>query len=145
MNNTKTTAISGCVIWFLLITIISSCIMPMAFVVGGVTSASEWSIKTMGRFICPENTTPTRYSYDTFTTDEYGNARPSTAYELHCLDSSGEVVKEDPIGYAFGWSGLWAVVGVIVSVGLTFLLAAPGGMLVTKVLNSLREKKTLQN
>lgn len=142
MNNAKTTAVSGCVIWFLLITIIGSCIMPIAFVVGGVTSVSEWSINTMGGFICPENTTPTSYSYDTFTVDEYGNAQPSTAYELHCVDANGEVVKEDPVGYAFGWVGLWAVIGLIVSAVLTFIFAVPGGMLVTKVLNSLRSRKT---
>lgn len=145
MSNVKTSAVSGCIIWFLLITVISGCIMPFAFIMGGVTSASEWSINTMGGFICPENTTPTSYSYDTFTTDEYGVARPSTAYELHCVDASGKVVKEDPIVYAFGWIGLWAVIGMIVSAVLTFIFAVPGGMLVTKVLNSLKVKKTVQN
>lgn len=144
-NNTKTTAVSGCVIWFLLITFISSCIMPFAFIAGGVTSASDLSIQTMGGFICPKDTTPTSYSYDTFTVDEYGNARPSTAYELHCVDANGEVVKEDPIVYAFGWVGLWAVIGLIISAVLTFILAVPGGMLVTKVLNSLKGKKAVQN
>lgn len=141
MNNAKTTAVSGCVIWLLLIAIIGSCIMPVAFIVGGVTSPSDWSIQTMGGFICPENATPTRYSYDTVTTDEYGISRPSTAYELHCVDANGEVVKEDPIGYAFGWIGLWAVIGLVVSAFLTFILAVPGRMLVTRVVNSLRGKK----
>ncbi|MCE7859866.1 MAG: hypothetical protein DYG86_08780, partial [Chloroflexi bacterium CFX2] len=60
------------------------------------------------------------------------------AYELHCEDSNGEVVEKDPIAYAFIWIGICAVIGLIISAVLTFILAVPGGMLVTKVLNSLR-------
>ncbi|MBE7436391.1 MAG: hypothetical protein HS100_20920 [Anaerolineales bacterium] len=138
MNNKTTTAVSGCLIWFLLITIIGSCIMPVAFAVGGVTSSTDFVIVNVGAFLCPEGTAPRSYSYQTTTTDEYGNTRPSTAYELHCEDSNGEVVEKDPIAYAFIWIGICAVIGLIISAVLTFILAVPGGMLVTKVLNSLR-------
>jgi hypothetical protein len=73
--------------------------------------------------------------------DEYGNPRPATAYELHCVDASGEVVKKDPIAYSFIWIGIWAGIGLIVSGLLTFILAVPGGMLVTKVLSKIRVRK----
>ena len=63
MNNAKTTAISGCVIWFLLICIISSCVMPVFFIVGSVSSFSDFAIKTTGGWLCPEGTTPESYSY----------------------------------------------------------------------------------
>ena len=142
MNNTKTTAISGCVIWFLLICMISSCVMPIFFIVGSVSSFSEFAIRTTGGWLCPEGTTPESYTYATTIADEFGNQQPSTAYELHCVDASGTVVKEDPVAYAFIWIGIWAVVGLILSGVLTFVFAVPGGMLVTKVLNKLRTPRT---
>jgi hypothetical protein len=138
MNNAKTTAVSGCVIWFLLIFIIGSCVMPLFFIVGSVSSFSDFAIKTTGGWLCPDGTTPTSYSYATTSRDENGFEQPSTAYELHCVDSSGTVVKSDPVLYAFIWIGIWALIGLIVSVVLTFVFAVPGGMLVTKVLNKMK-------
>ncbi len=142
MNNAKTTAVSGCVIWFLLICTISSCVMPVFFIVGSVSSFSDFAIRTTGGWLCPEGTTPESYSYATTTTDEFGNTQPSTAYELHCVDSSGTVVKEDPVVYAFTWIGIWGVIGLILSGVLTFVFAVPGGMLVTKILNKLKPPRT---
>ena len=138
MNNAKTTAISGCVIWFLLICIISSCVMPIFFIVGSVSSFSNFAIKTTGGWLCPEGTTPESYSYASTTTDEFGNRHPATAYELHCVDASGTVVKTDPVLYAFIWIGIFGLIGLIISGVLTFIFAVPGGMLVTKVLNKLK-------
>ena len=34
------------------------------------------------------------------------NRHPATAYELHCVDASGTVVKNDPVLYAFIWIGI---------------------------------------
>ena len=142
MSNVKTTAISGCVIWFLLITIIGSCEMPVFFVVGSVSSFSEFAIQTTGGWLCPAGSTPESYTYATTTADEFGNRQPSTAYELHCVDSSGNVVKTDPVFYAFLWIGIWALIGAVVSGVLTFVFAVPGGMLVTKLLNKLKRPST---
>jgi ABC-type glycerol-3-phosphate transport system permease component len=142
MNKAKGTAFSGCLIWFLLLVLIGSCILPLAFIVGGISSSSQFAIKTMGGYLCPENTTPESYSYATTTTDENGFTQPSTAYELHCVDAQGAVVKNDPIVYAFGWIGLSALAGVIVSALLSFVFAVPGGMLVTKLLEKFRSPKT---
>ena len=145
MSKAKTTTLSGCLIWFVLLTLIGTCIMPIAFVVGSVTSFSDFAIQTMGGFICPENSTPESYSYATTSTDEFGNPIPSTAYELHCVDANGEVVKEDPIGYAFGWIGIAALVGLIVTAFLSFILAVPGGMMVTRLLEKFRKPRAIEN
>lgn len=142
MNNTKTTAISGCVIWFLLISVIGSCVMPVFFMVGSFTSFSEYAIKTTGGFLCPAGTTPESYSYSSTSFDEFGTPENGTAYELHCVDASGTVVKSDPIFYAFLWIGIWALIGAVVSGLLTFVFAVPGGMLVTKLLNKLKRPST---
>ncbi len=138
MNNAKTTAISGCVIWFLLITIIGSCVIPVFFIGGMFSMVSDFSIKTTGGWLCPQNTTPDSYTYATTTTNSNGFTQPSTAYVLTCVDASGEVVKEDPILYAFIWIGIWAAAGLIISGVLTFIFAVPGGMLVTKLLNKIK-------
>lgn len=142
MSNTKTTVVSGCVIWFVLLSVIGSCVMPIFFLIGGISSASDFAIQTTGRYICAEGTTPQSFSYDTFTTDEYGISRPSTAYELHCVDASGDVVQKDPIGYAFLWIGVAALLGAVVTGVLAFVFAVPGGVLVTKMLSKLKVRKT---
>lgn len=144
MSKAKTATFSGCLIWFLLLTLIGSCVMPVALMAGGISSASDFAIGIMGGFICPETTTPESYSYATTTTDEYGNSRPSTAYELHCVDANGEVVKEDPIVYAFGWIGLTALAGILVTALLSFILAVPGGMLVTRLLEKIRKPRAIE-
>jgi ABC-type glycerol-3-phosphate transport system permease component len=138
MNDTKARAVSGCVIWFLLICIISGCVMPVFFIVGSVSSFSDFAIKTTGGWLCPEGTTPESYSYSTTTHDENGFEQPATAYELHCVDASADVVKKDPVGYSFLWIGIFAGIGLLLSAILSFVFAVPGGMLVTKILNKLR-------
>ena len=135
MNSMKTGAISGCVVWILLMAVLGSCILPCFFIVGSITSFSGYAIQTTGKFLCPEGTAPESYSYQTTRTDENGNTQPTTAYELHCVDSNGEVVKTDPIVYAFLWDGIFALVGLLVVVGLSFALAAPAGALIGRFLN----------
>ena len=138
MNRTKTTAFSGCLIWLILVLVIGSCILPLFFIIGSVSSFSDYAIKTTGGWLCPDNTIPESHSYATTTHDEYGFEQPSTAYELHCVDSSGNVVKNDPVLYAFIWIGISGVIGLVVSLVLSFVLAVPGGMLVTRLLEKLK-------
>jgi ABC-type glycerol-3-phosphate transport system permease component len=135
MNSLKTGAVSGCVVWVLLIGVISSCILPIFFCIGSVTSFSDFAIQTTGKFLCPQGSTPESYSDATTTTVENGNSQPSTAYELHCVESNGEVVKTDPIVYAFLWDGIFVSIGLIIIIGLSFGLSAPASILVTKLLN----------
>jgi hypothetical protein len=135
MNSMKTGAVSGCVVWIVLSAVLSGCILPCFFIIGSVTSFSEYAIQTTGKALCPKDTTPESYSYETTRTDEYGNTQPTTAYQLHCLDSNGEVVKTDPIVYAFLWDGIFILVGLLLVVGLSFALAAPAGAVIAKFLN----------
>jgi len=141
MKSAQTTAFSGCLIWVLLVSIISTCILPIAIAVGGISSFSDTAIQTTGKWLCPESTTPESYSYASTTTDEFGNSQPATAYELHCVAANGEVVKEDPIVFAFIWIGIFSLVGLITAIILAFVFAVPGGMLVTKLLNKLKSQK----
>lgn len=141
MSKTKTTALSGCLIWFVLIGVIGSCVMPVAFVVGSISSTSDYVIENVGVFICPEGTAPRSHTYSTTSMDEYGNSHPATGYELQCEDSNGDIVQTDPIAYAFIWIGVVALIGLVLTGVLAFVFAVPGGMLVTRVLNSVRGSK----
>jgi len=142
MKKASTGVMSGCVVWVILIFAISSCIIPMFFTIGSITSFTDFAITTTGKFICPENTTPKSNSYQSTRRDDYGRSRPTTAYELQCVDSNGKVAMTDPIIYAFVWDGIFGGVGLIVAVILAFAFAAPAGVFIAKLFN--RNKKTDQ-
>ncbi len=139
MKSATTGAVSGCLVWVIACGVISMCILPVSMAIGGITSASDYAINFTGKFICPGGTTPESYSYATTTRDENGNEQPSTAYELHCVAANGEILKSDPVGYAFMWIGVFVLVGLIVTSGLAFLLAAPAGVLISKLLNRMKK------
>ena len=132
--------VSGCLVWIIVFGILSSCLLPTAMVIGSFTSVTNFAMQTIAPMICPEGTSAESYSYATTTTDEFGNSQPSTAYELHCVDSNGEVVKEDPVLYAFLWIGIIALISIGIAALLAFALAAPAGVLIARVLD--RNKKT---
>lgn len=135
MKSTKTGAVSGCIVWIIVFGILSMCILPVASIVGGFTSASGLAMQVMGPFICPDGSSAQSYSYATTTTDENGNRQPSTAYVLQCVDSKGEIIKEDPVVYAFVWIGILALAGLILAAILAFALAAPAGALIGRLFN----------
>ncbi len=144
MKSLKTGALSGCVVWIILIGMVGSCIVPVSFFVGGFTSFTDTAIQFTGGILCPENTTPTSYTYSTTSRDEFGNPVPATAQELHCIDSSGEVVLNDPVGYAFLWSGIIVGVGILLSLIISFLIAAPAGALIGRLLGKIKARNIAQ-
>ncbi len=129
MKSSTTGAISGCLVWLLVCGVLGMCLIPVAMMVGGVTSGSEFAVRTVAPFICPKGTSGTAFSYSTTSIDDNGVSVPATAYELHCVDAAGDTVKNDPILFAFLWEGIAVVVALIVMALLAFLLAAPAGVL----------------
>jgi hypothetical protein len=108
----------------------------MALMIGGFTSGSEFAVRTVSPLIWPQDTTGTVYSYSTTSYNDNGVAVPATAYELHCIDSRGGIVKEDPILFAFIWEGIAAAAALLVMAVLAFALAAPAAVLANKLFNS---------
>ena len=92
MKIAKEGTVSGCIIWIIRLGIFSACLLPVAMMIGGFTSVSDFAIRATGPIICPDGTTAESYSYATTTTDEFGNSQPSTAYETHCIDATGTVM-----------------------------------------------------
>lgn len=126
-------AVSGCLLSILLFFVLGGCLLPAAFFTGSVTSTSSLAIQTTGEILCPSGSLPTTHTYPTTTTDEFGNSQPSTAYELHCIDATGQVVKADPIVYGFLWIGMLTGAALLLVILLTVLLAAPAGVLIGRI------------
>lgn len=145
MSSVKTSAVSGCIVWILSIGIIVSCVLPIFILIGSITSFSQFAVSVTGDFICPDGTTAERYEYATTMTDEFGNPHPATGYELRCVDESGQVVKTDPVAYAFLWIGVFALFGLIVSGILAFLFAAPIGLLIGRLFKRTRKSNVADN
>ena len=133
MKPATTGAVSGCIVWVLVFFVLGMCLLPIAFVLGGMTSISPFAIGKLTPIICPEGTTGTVYSYPTTSHDSNGNPIDSTAHELHCVDGSGQTVKKDPVVYAFLWLGIVAGGAVIVMAIMAFILAAPAGVLIGRL------------
>ncbi len=100
MKSATTGAVSGCLVWIIAFIVISMCILPISFAGSMFTMTSDFAIRQTGTMVCPDNTTPEVRSFAT-----YGSG-PSTTYVLECVDASGEVVQESPVGYAFIWIGI---------------------------------------
>ena len=134
MKEATSGTISGCLVWIIAFFAISLCVLPIATMIGGFTSVSDFAIKQTGAMICPDNTTPKVYSFAT-----YGSG-PSTTSRLQCVDASGNVVKEDRVGYAFLWIGIVTGIGLILTGVLAFVFAAPAGALVAGLVNRMKKR-----
>lgn len=145
MKPRTTGTVSGCIVWIIVFGIGSTCLFPIGMIVGGFTSVSNFAMQTLAPVICPDGTTAQSYSYATTTTDEFGNSQPSTAYELHCVDARGTVVKEDPVLYAFLWMGIIAGIGLVIAALLAFLFAAPAGIFIARILNRRQKESFTAN
>lgn len=135
MKSAGTGALSGCVIWFIVFALLCSCLLPVGMFIGGFTSVTNFAMQTLEPLICPDGTTAKSRSYATTTTDDYGNSQPSTAYVMQCVDANGEVVKEDPVVYAFIWIGIISAIALILAGILAFVFAAPAGVLIARLFN----------
>ena len=135
MKSAGTGTVSGCVIWLIVFCLISTCILPVSGMIGSFTSFTDAPIKMIGPMICPEGTTPQSHSYQTTTTDDFGNSQPAMGFSLQCVDTNGNVIKEDLVAYAFIWIGILAGIGFILAGILAFIFAAPAGVLITRFLN----------
>jgi len=139
MKSARTGTVSGCVVWLIVFCIMSSCVIPVASMVGGFSSGTDFAVSKVGPLVCPENTTPKIHTYATTSFDDNGFEHPATGYEIQCFDASGEVVKTDTVAFAFIWIGILAGIGLIIAGILAFALAAPAGVVISRFLN--RNKK----
>jgi hypothetical protein len=134
MKATAVGTTSGCVIWILAFGLVSLCFCPVAALIGSLstTLGGEAVAGIMEPYLCPDDSTAEIITFQTTTTDEFGNLEPSTGYELQCVDAAGNVVREGSADYAFYWIGLLMVGSLVLSAGLAFLVAAPLGTFIAR-------------
>jgi len=145
MKSAKTGTISGCIVWVIAFGVIGTCIIPVAALVGGLSSGSDPALSIVGPMVCPENTTPKIHTYATTTFDENGFETPATGYELQCLDINRKVVKTDPVAYSFIWIGIIAAIGLVLTGILAFAFAAPAGVFIARLLNRNKNNNQVIN
>lgn len=145
MKQAKTGAVSGCIVWFIVFGILASCLVPAGMMIGGFTSVTGFAMQTLEPLICPDGTTAKSRSYATTTNDEFGNPQPSTAYVMQCVDAQGEVVKEDPVTYAFVWIGIVSGISLILAGIFAFVFAAPAGVLIGRAINRNKKPNFAEN
>jgi hypothetical protein len=131
MKSTAAGALSGAAVWVLTLGAAFACLCPAAVFVGGI-SASLGSGSVAGilePYLCPDGSAAEIVTYQTTTTDDFGNTSPATAYEMQCVGASGEIAREPSPDYAFYWMGALIAGSLLLSLALAFLLAAPAGLL----------------
>jgi hypothetical protein len=139
MKSATTGTISGCVVWLLVFGVLGMCLVPVAMMIGGFTSGTQFAVSTVAPIICPQDSTGKVFSYATTSMNDNGTIVPATAYELHCMDGAGQTVKEDPIVFAFLWEGIAATAALILAGLLAFMLAAPAAVLAGRLFRSRRQ------
>ena len=141
MKATGTGTLSGCLVWIIVFGMLCMCLMPVVMITGSVTSTvtADFVAGILAPYLCPPDTSPEIFTYETTTTDENGFETPSTAFEMRCVDLNGNIIKDLGPTYAFIWIGILAVGGILLAAILALFLAAPAGVLVARWLN--RRKK----
>ncbi|MEP7357702.1 MAG: hypothetical protein ABI847_10715 [Anaerolineales bacterium] len=143
MKSATTGAVSGCVVWIIVLCMVSACLVPAATLVGVATSTSGSSIQfvadNLGPYLCPPNSTAEILTSRGFGVGTDGQRYESTSYTMQCVAADGRVVQEPSQVYVAYWLGLMAAIGLILSVLIAFLLAAPAGVLFASLSSRLRK------
>lgn len=122
----------GCIVWVLLFSAVGACLVPVGMMTAGFTSQTDFVVETVGGSMCPEGTKPGLYTYATTIRDERGVDMPATGSELICLDANGETVVNLGPTYAFVWTGVLGLAGLLLAAVFAILLAGPAGVFVSK-------------
>ncbi len=136
MKSATTGAVSGCVVWMIVFCVLSACLLPVAIPVGSfaIELSPDFVTDILGPYLCPQDSTA-----EIVTRQVTGVRTPATSYNMQCVDSNGNVVREPSPDFAFIWLGILAVTGLILSALIAFLLAAPAGVFIANLSNRLRK------
>ncbi len=126
MKSTSRGIVSGCIVWVLVFSVLS-CLGLVGAGVGAATAQTGFVVETVGGRMCPAGTTPDLFSYESYMVDERGVRMPSTAYELICVNATGETVVNLGPTWAFIWSGILGGAGLLLAALFSALVAAPMG------------------
>ena len=144
MKSAATGAMSGCVVWMIVFFVLSLCLLPVALIVGTLTSllSVDFVANILGPYFCPQESTVEIITTTRSGTNTSGGRYSYTTYKMQCVDSDGTIVREPSQDYVIIWLGILSVIGLILSALLAFLFAAPAGMFIASLSNRLRNANT---
>ncbi len=134
--------LAGCSFFAVIFILMGLCVALVASMGGLIMATTEFGARLVGPQVCPQGTRPELYSYPSTTTDENGQPTPTTAYELHCLDAGGNVVKVDTSSFLLVSMAYWFGAGLIVDFILALTLAVAIGALIGNAVHSQRPTHT---
>ena len=147
MKSATIGTVSGCVVWMFVFLFVGAfmvtVMMPVGFLVGSLALdlSPNFVEDILGPYFCPPESTA-----EIVTRAVTGVRTPATSYQMQCVDSNGNVVKEPSPNPLILWLGIVAVtgliIGLILSALIAFLLAAPAGVLIVNLSNRLRTAYT---
>lgn len=114
----------GCLIWFVVFLVISSCLVPVGMLAGGFTMffSEDLITSSLGQLMCPADTIPENNSFESTRIDEDGFKRPSTTFEMVCKTPDGNTVTNLGGMYALIWNGIFVVVSIILAAIFSIVL-----------------------
>ncbi len=143
MKSEATGTLSGCVVWVIVFFALLTCLIPVAAFVGGLSStlAAEFVAGILEPYLCPDGSHAEIITFQTTSMDDFGNAQPATGFEMQCVNSQGEITRDPSPDYSFIWLGVLGLAALILSVALAFLLAAPAGVLIARLIKRRKDVK----
>lgn len=138
MSKTKTTALSGCFTLIALLFVFGSVLLPASMFVGNLTSETNFAMNTMGKYMCPEGTTPEISNSSIQKRGTDGTRYNDRIVQLQCRNPDGSIVPNLSFLAGPAWIGVFMLAGLLLAILFAFIFAIPGGMLVTRVMNKMR-------
>lgn len=132
--------ISGCLIWFILVGVFSSCLLPASFVAALFTSNTDLSAKIVGPMVCPAGSSAVIERVPTTFQDENGVQTQGLGAETVCANSAGQVTARPAPLPNWIWDGLMLLLFAVVSAVLALIFAAPAGVLFGNLVKRMQKK-----
>jgi len=136
MKSLTTGTLSGCVVYVIVFGFLLTCLVPLGMGLGGFTStiSADFVARTLEPYLCPDGSHAEIITFQTTSTDEFGNESPATGFEMQCVGPGGEITREPSPDYGFIWIGVIGVASLILAALLSFVLAAPAGVIIGRLL-----------
>ncbi len=143
MSKTKTTALSGCFTWIALLFVFGSFLLPASMFVGNLTSETNFAMNTMGKYMCPEGTTPQTSTSSVQKRGTDGKRYNDGIVELQCRNPDGSIVPNLSFLAGPAWIGVFFLAGLLLTILFASIFVIPGGILLNRVMDKLRGSKPM--
>ena len=92
-------------------------------------------------YLCPQDTSARIVRFETTTRDFTDMPTQSTQLDMHCVDKSGNLVKNVGGLYGILFTAIAGAAALLVSAVLALILAAPAGVLLGRWISRLRANR----